>query len=218
MRRNVFIQLGLHQTFEYAFLAKTNFKEIASHVAHTKFYVPEILIERLKHPYTVIGIDMNPDKNLEIRQKFQGINNIHVWDYVILDRNKDEVWHGDYILKDELLPKSKKHNWKFKGEAITLKMLQEKIKALPNHEDCKILGIHANIEGSERYIFTPKTLQTLKPWVFRIAVNHYENVKENINKENPKIIREVFKNSPYEYVQDKRDSDEYLTFLRKDLV
>ena len=216
MKKTVFIQIGLNQSIEYAFLAKLNFKEIAAQLADSKFYVPDVLLN-VRQPHTVIAIDMNPDSNAQLREKYKDIPNLHIWDYVLWHTDIEKFEHGDYIAADEFLPEGKEHAWKFIGEAITIETLCQKIKALPGHEECKVVGLHANIEGAEKYLLEGETLRHFRPWVIRVGVNHYDSVKQDINEENPVFIRQQMEKNAYIHIKDPRDSDEYFTFLRNDL-
>ena len=217
MKPLVFIQLGLNLSIEYAFLAKPNFKEIAGQLAYSKFYVPDVLLN-VSQPYTVIAVDMNPDKNTALRERHKDIPNLHIWDYVLWHTDIERFEHGDYLSADEFLPEGKEHAWKFIGEAITIETLQQKIKALPGHEGCKVVGLHANIEGAEKYILDDKTLRNFRPWVIRVGVNHYDSVKQDINDENLVFVQQQMEKNAYIHIKNPRDSDEYLTFLRNDLI
>ena len=213
MPKNVFIQLGLNNSFEYVYLAKQDFKAKALEFAASKFYCPDVLLS-VNRPYTVIGIDMNPDKNAIIRRKMAHPN-VHVWDYVIWHENIEDFYHGDYIAVDEYLPDGKDHAWRFKGEAITFQVLLDKIRSLPGHADAVIQGLHANIEGSEINLIHGIDWETFCPQIVRIGIHHYASVARHVNEKSPLVVKEILTANGYVFVDDKRDGDEYMTFLKK---
>ena len=213
MPKNVFIQLGLNKSFEYVYLAEQDFKAKALEFAASKFYCPDALLS-VDSPYTVIGIDMNPDKNAIIRRKMARPN-VHVWDYLIWHENIENFKHGDYVAIDEYLPEGKTHAWEFVGEAITFQALLEKIKSLPGHEDSVVQGLHANIEGSEINLIQGIDWEIFSPQIIRIGTHHYASVAQHVNEKSPLLVKETLTANGYVFVDDKRDGDEYMTFLNR---
>ena len=212
MPKNVFIQLGLNKRFEYAFLAKEDFKAKALEFAASRLYCPEVLLS-VESPYTVIGVDMNPDKNAILRREIADPN-VHILDYVIWHENIKNFWHGDYIAVDDYLPEGKDHAWRFKGEAITFQTLLEKIRALPGLADAVIQGLHVNIEGSEINLLQGIDWETFCPQVIRIGTHHYFSVAQHINETSPSLVKEILITNGYVFIEDKRDGDEYFTFFK----
>ena len=216
MPRNVFIQIGLNKSFEYAFLADPDFAQVAleDDIVNSKYYCPKILLEA-SEPYTVVGIDMNPDKNKILRETYTPPN-LHIWDYVIWHEDVKEFSCGDYVASDDYLPEGKKHGWQFKVPAITFTSLVEKIKELPDHADAVIKGVHVNIEGSEVNLLRGLDWSDIgeKPVVFRVAVNHYVSVRPDVNKRSPGIVSDLMVQNGYYQRTDERDQDEFLSFYR----
>lgn len=209
--KNVFIQLGINATLEYACLAYPDFRGRAKAATSGKYYVPKALLS-VGGPYTVIGVDMNRWMNEHVRQQYKDIPNIHIWDCCMWHEDIENFEHGNYIAVDAYLPEGATHDAKERGTAITMMTLVKKIKQIPGHQDAVIQGLHVNIEGSEYNLLQGIDWSVFRPRWVRIGVNHYKAVHPSINQKSPAYTKDFLLNEGYRHIPDTRDEDEFLTF------
>ena len=214
MTKQVFIQIGLNGKLEYSYLAEPEYKRFAAKHKESKFYCPEILLD--KGPYSVIGVCMNPERNEIIRKGYAYNPNIYIWDYLLWHENLPAFTHGDYFAVPEYvqegIPFTSK---KYIGEAITLNKLIQKIQELPGYAECNIAAIHLNIEGSEKDVLESleRDGMSIRPLYFRIGVTHGK-VKNTLNIENRENYITFLTKEGYRLIKDSRDDSEYISFIR----
>lgn len=218
---NVFVQCGLNHTLEYNILAADNFRQEAYKVEHTKYYVPSILLDS-DAPYTVIGVDMNREKNDILREKYRNTPHIHIWDYALWHEDVESfTTHGEFGVIPEYMDPDERSRIAT-VPAITLNTLFSKVYELPNHRDAKIRGLHLNIESSEMNTLRGVDWGTFSyPDIIRIATSHWHNA--DIDAQSRKYCTETLHNHGYELKVDPRDRnensnwtvDEFATFYFK---
>lgn len=200
---NVFVQCGLNQTLEYNILAADNFKQEAYKVEHTKYYVPSILLDS-DSPYTVIGVDMNREKNDILREQYRNNSRIHIWNYVLWHEDVENfTTHGEFGVIPEYMGPDEK-SLAALVPAITLNALFSKVYELPNHHDAKIRCLHLNIESSEMNALQGVDWETFPyPDVIRVSTSHWHNA--DIDTRSRKYCVGILQNHGYELFDDPRD-------------
>lgn len=203
---NGFVQCGLNHTLEYGILAIDNFRQEAYKVEHTKYYVPSMLLDS-DFPYTVIGVDMNREKNDMLRQKYRNNPRIHIWDYALWHEDVESfTTHGEFAVIPEYMGPDEDISIA-SVPAITLNTLFSKVYELPNHGDAKIRCLHLNIESSEMNALQGVDWETFPyPDVIRIATSHWHDA--DIDAQSRKYCTEILHNHGYELKADPRDRTE----------
>ena len=166
---NVFVQCGLRNRLDYAYLAKENFKFVAYQnlYRHTKWFVaPEVL--NVDEPYHVIGVCQNPLIEKLINY-YRDNPRIHLF--------YNTIWHEDveFVDSDKFFSDFDDANPQPTCPAISLNTLVDKIRNIPGLEYSRIKCIHMNIEGSEREALQGVDWESFTPPdVFRMEIHSDE--------------------------------------------
>ena len=213
--KNVFIQIGLNLDLEYSYLAEDDFLHKAKNVKG-KFQAHELL-RQVKTPYHVIGVDIQTERNEILRDRFRSNPRIHILDYAVWSENLSQLSCGRTTITKAQHGYTGRPEFTvaYQSEAITLQRLFEIVRDLVGN--CQVRCVHMNIEGAEIEVLGGIDWDTFeKPDILRIAVRHSRN--KAIDTESPVYCCDVMLAEGYRLYSQGIDGQEYLTFIRNDLM
>ena len=214
--KNVFIQIGLNAALEYNYLAADDFLQRAENVKG-KFQAHALLLRQVKTPYHVIGVDIQTERNEKLRDRFRSNRRIHILDYAVWSENVSQLACGRTTITKAQHGYTGRPEFTvaYQSEAITLQRLFEIVRGLVG--DSQVRCVHMNIEGAEIDVLRGIDWDTFeKPDILRIAVQHGRN--KAIDTESPAYCTDVLLAGGYRLENQPFDGQEYLTFMRNDLM
>lgn len=148
----IFVQIGLFDTVEYAFLQFDNYRAINEKhkgLQNLKqFTIPSDLIKDIA-TFNVVGVDMNP---LSIEYNKSRHRHIKFLNRVILDKDIENMDHFSYNLNDKyyvsIQGEETEHGKTFTSKCVTLHMLFDEVIEM-HTPDSSIVGCCIDVEGAE---------------------------------------------------------------------
>lgn len=151
---NIFIQIGLKQSLEYAYLASAADKNVGAYLqmmynalsrhGFDEFVLPSEYSHYIGTSMRVIGVDMNP-RSIEGLKKFYADNpNISFINAAIYDKDVDEIEHNSWDITGRTWQEDAQPA---RTRCLTLASLFEEV--LSAHPDSQIFGLSLDVEGAE---------------------------------------------------------------------